>query len=302
MYNNEGVCGVLVLDKPQGITSHDAVYKIRRLFGTKKVGHAGTLDPIATGVLVMLIGRATKAAEFVVSGVKRYDARLLLGVTTDTLDIDGRVTATCDAIPGEEQVRAAVVRFTGSYGQVPPMYSAIKKDGAKLVNLARRGITLELEPRPVTVYGIDIERISEREYSLRVECSAGTYIRSLCRDVGAALGCGGTMSTLRRLSSGGFGIDRAHTLEELEKMSDAERAALLLPVESLFYGLPEVVLPEFFAALARSGQPVYQKKIGVTFPEGARVRLADGEGFFAVAESGKLPEGEVLRPLKQFRL
>ena len=265
--------GVLILDKPQGITSHDAVYKVRRLYNTKKVGHTGTLDPMATGVLVMLIGRATKAAEYIAADRKRYDARLTLGLTTDTLDVDGEVLSRSDDIPGEEEVLAAVERFTGSYGQVPPMYSAIKVDGRKMVDLARRGITVDLPPRDITVYSIETARISEREYSLSVECSAGTYIRSLCRDIGEALGCGGTMSALRRVRSGDFDISNAVTPERLEEMDEEKRLSLLLPIESLFSELDAVVLPDFFAALAANGQPIYMRKIGRSFPAGTRVRL-----------------------------
>ena len=297
-------CGVLVLDKPQGITSHDAVYKIRRLFGTKKVGHAGTLDPMATGVLIMLIGRATKAAEFAVSGVKRYEARMKLGVETDTLDVTGAVVRECGDIPGETAVLTAVGGFVGTYGQVPPMYSAIKKDGRKLVDLARRGVTLDLEPREITVYSIAAARLTDDEYSLSIACSAGTYVRSLCRDIGAKLGCGAAMSALRRTASGGFHVTDAVTLETLEATDPDKRIAFLRPVECLFSDLDELRLPDFFAALARSGQHLYQKKLGVSIPTGRLVRLSDRDGFFAVAESReRIEDGAsvpVIKPVKQY--
>lgn len=294
----ESPSGVLILDKPQGITSHDAVYRIRRLYGTKKVGHTGTLDPMATGVLVMLIGRATKAAEFIAADRKMYEAKLLLGVSTDTLDTEGAVLRTCKEIPCEEEVLASVKKFVGSYGQVPPMYSAIKRNGQKMVDLARRGVTVDLPPRGVTVYGVRASMISHSEYALSVECSAGTYIRSLCRDIGDDLGCGGVMSGLRRIRSGDFDVAYSVTLDALEKMSEAERVSLLLPVESLFSASEEVILPEFFAALASNGQPVYQKKIRTDYPDGTRLRLSDSKGFFALGEAC----GEVIKPVKQFRI
>ena len=296
------VCGVLILDKPKDMTSHDAVDRIRKLYSTRAVGHTGTLDPMATGVLVMLVGRATKAAELIAADEKRYLAQMTLGVSTDTLDTTGKELSRSDDIPGEEAVRQAVARFTGSYGQVPPMYSAIKKDGVKMVDLARRGISIELEPRPITVSGIIAERVSERECSLDVRCSAGTYIRSLCRDIGDALGCGAAMSALRRVQSGRFTLEESHTLEEIEALDPEKRGALLLPVESLFLAAPELVLPQFFAALAHNGQPVYLKKIGADLPENTLVRLSDTDGFFAVARVVSVDGALAAKPLKQFVL
>ena len=213
---NTEPCGVLVLDKPAGMTSHDAVNKIRRLYNTKKVGHTGTLDPMATGVLVILIGRAAKAAEYIVSASKRYTAGLLLGLTTDTLDTTGTVTGESDDIPASERVLSSLADFRGRQAQVPPMYSAIKKNGVKLVDLARKGVALELPPRDIEIFELEGSAISEREYSLEIYCSKGTYIRSLCRDIGDRLGCGGVMSSLRRTAGGNFDLSAAHTLEELE--------------------------------------------------------------------------------------
>ena len=296
-------CGVLVLDKPQGITSHDAVYKVRRLFGTRAVGHTGTLDPVATGVMVMLIGRATKAAQFLKSDTKSYVARLKLGIETDTLDTTGAVTAQSDALPDEDMVRRAAAAFVGKSEQVPPMYSAIKKNGVKMADLARRGVEIELDPRPVEITRLDVARVSDREYELCVDCSAGTYIRSLCRDIGAALGCGAAMSALRRTRAGAFAIDDAFTLDSLEAMTPAEREDALIAPESLFADLPKIALPDFFARLARNGQPVYQTKIKAALPEyplkdGARLRLCDASGFFALGEATVLDDAPVIRTLK----
>ena len=296
--NGPGPEGVLILDKPQGITSHDAVYKIRRLYAERKVGHAGTLDPIATGVLVMLVGRAAKAAEYIAADRKRYEAVMTLGLTTDTLDADGKTLSVSDAIPSEAEVLAAARALTGSYGQIPPMYSAIKRDGVKMVDLARRGVAVDLPPRDITVFSLEARRLTDREYSLAVECSAGTYIRSLCRDIGQRLGCGAVMSALRRTASGCFDIANAVTLERLEEMTGDRRLSLLRPTESLFYGLDKLVLPDFFASLAANGQPVYLHKIGAAVPAGTRVRLYDADGFFALGSS----DGETVKAVKQFRI
>lgn len=294
-------CGVLVIDKPAGMTSHDAVNKIRRLYNTKKVGHTGTLDPMATGVLVILIGRAAKAAEYIVSDSKRYTAGLLLGLSTDTLDTTGTTLAQSADIPDMEAVLASLEDFTGPQKQVPPMYSAIKKDGVKMVDLARRGIEIDLPARDIEIYELTGSPVSGKEYSLEVYCSKGTYIRSLCRDIGNALGCGGAMSSLRRTASGHFDLSAAHTFEELEAMEYEERVGLLADIESLFADCPKVVLPEFFAHLAHSGAHIYQKKIGADFGNGQKIRLADKNGFFALGQATFDSDGEsVIKPVKQF--
>ena len=195
--------GILILDKPQGITSHDAVYKIRRAYGTKRVGHTGTLDPLAEGVLVMLIGRAAKAAEYLSSDRKAYVATLRLGLTTDTEDITGEVLSRSESIPDAQTVYAALDRFRGDILQVPPMYSALKIGGQKLCDLARQGKVIEREPRPITVYSLEAKPTqSPADYILTVECSSGTYIRTLCADIGAALGCGGVWQLSDELRQG----------------------------------------------------------------------------------------------------
>ena len=292
-----------MVDKPAGMTSHDAVNKIRRLYNTKKVGHTGTLDPMATGVLVILIGRAAKAAEYIVSDSKRYTAGLLLGIGTDTLDTTGTILSECRDIPDREAVLASLEYFRGPQKQVPPMYSAIKKDGVKMVDLARRGIEIELPARDIEIYELTGSSVSEKEYSLEVYCSKGTYIRSLCRDIGDRLGCGGAMSSLRRTASGHFDLSAAHTFEQLEAMEYDERIGLLSDIESLFADCPKVVLPEFFAHLAHSGAHIYQKKIGAAYDDGQKIRLADKQGFFALGQVTRDPDGEsVIKPVKQFVL
>ena len=237
--------GVLILDKPDGMTSHDCVAIMRRLFHTRKVGHTGTLDPMATGVLPILLGRAAKAAEYLTAEDKHYIAGLRLGLTTDTEDITGTTLTECDAIPDEAAVQETVGTFVGEIEQIPPMYSALKVDGQKLYDLARQGITVERKARPITVASIGCEKQDERTYTLDVRCSKGTYIRTLCADIGAKLGCGGVMCSLRRAGSGNFTLDTAYTIEALEAMTDEERLSCLMPTEALFSDLEKLVLPAF---------------------------------------------------------
>lgn len=218
-------CGVLVVDKPQGLTSFDVVGKVRRLYGTRRVGHTGTLDPLATGVLVVLVGRAAKASEYLSVHDKSYRAVMKLGITTDTEDIEGRVLSCSECLPGADAVISAAAGFCGEIMQTPPMYSALKVGGQKLCDLARKGQTVERQARPVTIHSIICEPLDARDgrYMLDVSCSSGTYIRTLCADIGAALGCGGVMAELRRTSVGNFTLADANTPEELENMTPKER-------------------------------------------------------------------------------
>ena len=296
--------GVLIVDKHTGLTSHDIVGRVRRLYNTKKVGHTGTLDPDASGVLVILIGRAAKAAEYLSSDTKCYSARLRLGLTTDTEDASGAILSRSDTLPTREEVVERCASFVGKIKQIPPMYSALKRDGQKLCDLARRGIVVERESREITVHSLSCAPTEEpSDYILDVFCSSGTYIRTLCADIGAALGCGGIMAELRRTVAGGFSLEEAHTIAELEKMSYEERVALLSPVEGLFSELPAVCLPAFFERLCRSGCEIYQKKIRTELPLGQRVRLCDASGcFFALGEVGEYTDGSAIKSIKIFEL
>ncbi len=295
--------GVLCLYKPAGMTSHDAVAKVRRLYGTKRVGHTGTLDPMATGLLVVLIGRAAKAAEFLTGAQKEYLAALRLGLTTDTQDITGTVLSEyAGPLPSAEQVTRTALGFLGEGSQIPPMYSAVKIGGRKLVDLARQKIEIERPPRPITVYELHIEPESADVYRLRARVSAGTYIRTLCADMGAALGCGGVMQSLTRTECGRFSIDRALTFERLEEMGPEERVKALLPTERLFADCPAVTLPAFYERLMHAGAAVEQKKLGLDFPVLTRVRLYGARGFFALGEVRGTEEGTVLKPIRQFVL
>lgn len=197
--------GILLIDKPEGMTSFDVVARVRKLYGTRQVGHTGTLDPLATGLLAVLVGRAVKASEFLTEKDKEYCAGLHLGMTTDTEDVSGTVLMRCGDIPPKETVLSAAKSFVGEIMQRPPMYSALKVNGEKLVDLARRGITVEREARPVSIRSLEIDG-DGTDYTMRVVCSKGTYIRTLCADIGKALGCGGVMSSLRRLKTGDFSL------------------------------------------------------------------------------------------------
>lgn len=292
--------GVVLINKCEGISSQAAVNRVKRLFSVDKAGHTGTLDPLATGVLPVLVGRAVKASEFMLTSDKHYSATLLLGITTDTEDITGSVLTTSERIPTPEEVIAAAESFIGESMQIPPMYSAIKVGGEKLYDLARRGEVIEREARKITVHAITCTPISEREYKLDVHCSKGTYIRTLLADIGAVLGVGGTMKTLCRTEASGYTLDKAHTLDEIEAMSEQERAALVLPVEGVFGKYPRVMLSDFFSRLAHAGQQIYLKKIGESFDIGELVRLYDASGFFAVGEVRAYDDGLAIKPIRQF--
>lgn len=298
------LCGVILVNKHKGVTSHDIVFKIRRLFGTKKVGHTGTLDPLATGVLPVLVGRAAKAAEYLLSENKKYIAELKLGVTTDTEDITGTILSKTDTLPTKSEFFDACRQFVGEIQQVPPMYSALKVNGEKLVDLARRGIEIEREARKITVYSLEPEVINEAEglYRISVACSKGTYIRTLCKDIGERLGCGATMTELIRTESGTFNINDSYTIAELEEMDLEKRLSLLTPVESLFTEAPAVALPDFYAKLCRSGCEIYQSKIKTNLALGTFVRICDKNGFFALGQIKDYEGGSAIKSLKLFVL
>lgn len=307
--------GILIVNKHEGVTSHDIIYKVRRLFGTKQVGHTGTLDPMAKGVLCVLVGRAVKASEYLVEHDKRYRAGLKLGITTDTEDTSGNILSEyTKPLPEKEAVINAAKGFAGDIMQIPPMYSALKRDGVKLANLARKGIEIEREARPVSVYGIEVIPTDPEngEYLLDVHCSKGTYIRTLCADIGKALGCGGAMSSLVRVSSGGFDIDRSYTIEQLEQMGEEERYDCLIDTENLFLSCPVLRLSEFPAHLSHNGAELYlernKKDIASSgiekdqLVEGTRLRLYDAEGFYGIGDVTMYDEGLAIKTVKLFRL
>lgn len=295
--------GILLLDKPAGPTSHDMVGLVRRLYGTRRVGHTGTLDPLATGLLVVLVGRAAKAAEYMVSDNKRYTATLRLGVTTDTEDITGEVLTHTDKLPDTEAVLSACAAMVGQSEQIPPMYSALKVGGRKLVDIARAGGEVVREARPIEIYSLNCTPTdSPSDYLLDIHCSKGTYIRTLCADIGARLGCGGVMATLRRTASGEFSLDHALTPDALEVMSPEERRACLIPLEALFASLPTLKLGEFHERLIRGGCAVAARKLGLRQPIGTRLRLCGHEGFFALGEVVESEGEAAVKMIKLFLL
>lgn len=294
--------GVIIVNKEEGLSSQAVVSRIKRIFGVSKAGHTGTLDPMAMGVLPVLVGRGVKASEFMLTSDKHYRATLLLGITTDTEDITGNLLTESDSIPSECEVVGTVEKFVGESMQTPPMYSALKVGGKKLYELAREGKTVEREARKIVVYSLECTRINEREYTLDVHCSKGTYIRTLCADIGASLGCGGVMKTLERCEASGFTLDEAHTLAEYEAMSKEEREALVIPTEQIFKGWRGVTLSDFFSRLAHSGVELYLSKLGISLSLGERVRLSDKDGFFAIGEVREFENGLAIKPIRQFVL
>ena len=214
--------GIIVIDKENGYTSFDVVAKMRRICGEKKIGHTGTLDPMATGVLPILIGNATKAQSLLPESDKEYEATFSFGITTDTLDITGKVLSQTESNVKSEDLEAVLPQFRGDIMQLPPMYSAVSKDGVRLYELARKGLVTEREARPITVYKLDLLNFDEQLQSAQilVKCSKGTYIRSICDDIGQALGCGAVMTSLRRVTACGYTLDDAITLEKAKELSE----------------------------------------------------------------------------------
>lgn len=235
--------GIICLDKPRDMSSFMAVKRASRILGVKKAGHTGTLDPMATGVLVIMLGSCTRFIELLPEHRKSYTARVKLGITTDTLDITGEVLTTCDVKVTNEQLLSAGTQFKGEILQTPPMYSALKKDGERLYDLARKGIEIEREQRKITIEKLEIYDFDGVEFSMDVTCSAGTYIRSLCDDIGKALGCGAVMTELRRTEANGFSIDNSVTLEDLERLASENKAeSVITSVEEALMSYPEITV------------------------------------------------------------
>ena len=273
--------GIVIINKPAGWTSMDVCAKLRGVFHEKRVGHAGTLDPMATGVLPVFVGTATKAVSFAEEGEKEYVAALRLGLTTDTQDTTGTVLEERPVTVTRAEVEAVLTRFTGEILQVPPMYSAIKIHGQKLCDLARKGREVERPARPVTIYALELlEQVDPREYRLRCRCSKGTYIRTLCHDIGQALGCGGAMAVLQRTMAAGFSIDRAVTLEEAQERGEA----VLLPLDAYFAAYPAYRIPSAGKeARVRNGGPITDSRVAdgpyrVYGADGTFLRLSRAKG------------------------
>lgn len=267
--------GIIIIDKSPGWTSMDVCAKLRGILRERRIGHAGTLDPMATGVLPVFVGRATRAVEYAAGGEKEYVAGLRLGQVTDTQDITGTVLDCRPVAVTAEELEGVLDGFRGEISQIPPMYSAVKVNGKKLYELARKGRQVERKPRPVTIFSLVLEGQSgPADFLLRVRCSKGTYVRTLCHDIGQALGCGGCMSSLRRTMAGGYTLEDAVTLDQVEQAEDP--AGLLLPVDSCFRQLPALTLTPAQARRVRNGGAFSFSREGVW-----RVYGPEGE-FLAV--------------------
>lgn len=294
--------GIIVIDKEPDFTSADVVAKMRGICRQKKIGHTGTLDPAATGVLPVCLGSGTKLCDLLTDKDKEYVAELLLGVETDTQDTTGRVLTERPVEVTEEAVRSACVAFVGPYSQVPPMYSALKVNGRRLYELAQEGKEVERKARPVTIHELEILEIRMPVVKMRVVCSRGTYIRTLCADIGEKLGCGGAMRSLRRTRVGMFTLEQAVTLGQLQKLRDTGRLSeALYPVESCFQGCPGLHVSEEAARLLENGNAILPDQTGeklVYEPrEWVRFHRPDGSfaGIYAYDAAGKR-----YKPVKMF--
>ncbi|MDD4715176.1 MAG: tRNA pseudouridine(55) synthase TruB [Oscillospiraceae bacterium] len=290
--------GILIINKPAGWTSHDVVARLRGLFKERRIGHGGTLDPMATGVLPIFVGRATRAVDFAMRGDKEYIAGFRPGIITDTQDITGTVLETRPSDLSISSLKAVLSRFQGDILQLPPMYSAIKRDGKKLYELARRGKTVARDPRPVTISELTyLDRSKTGDYLLQVVCSKGTYIRTLCHDIGTALGCGGAMASLLRTRSSEFTLNQAVTLQAVEEAAArGEAASLLLPVDRCFSAYPPLFAGPDQARLCRNGAlvplegdpgiyRVYEETTGAFLLLGQLERDENGRGHIRTIKS-----------------
>jgi tRNA pseudouridine55 synthase len=285
--------GILIVDKPQGWTSHDVVAKLRGIYRERRIGHSGTLDPMATGVLVVFLGRATRAVELCENDEKEYVAELLLGTVTNTQDTTGEVLETRPVNVSQEELERVLEQFTGPQSQIPPMYSAVKIGGKKLYELARKGQSVERKPREITISELELLERQGDTCRLRIRCSKGTYVRTLCHDIGAALGCGGCMSSLRRTRAGRFTLDSAMGLEDIQKAQEQGRhMELLQPVDSLFSGYPPLYLDEKGTKRCKNGTDIPIPGL----PEGLFRVYGPGSEFLMLGKCS----GGVLTTVKSF--
>lgn len=294
--------GITVIFKESGFTSHDVVARMRGICGQKKIGHTGTLDPMATGVLPVCLGSATKLCDMLADREKEYVAELLLGTETDTQDTTGKILAVHPVEVSGQQVREAFLSFTGEYSQIPPMYSALKVNGKKLYELARAGKEVERKPRPVFIRETEILECSLPVVRFRVVCSKGTYIRTLCSDIGGKLGCGGTMQKLERTRVGEFGLENARTLGELQRLKEEGRLGeALAPVDSVFRSCPSLHVLSECCRLVDNGNVFLPEHTGekVRYAPGEWVRVYRPDESFAGIYSFE-PDGGRYKPVKMF--
>ncbi len=291
--------GILLIDKPEGLSSFDVVRRVRRAVGMRKIGHLGTLDPFATGLLPLCLGEATKLVPYLQPEPKTYRATLRLGEATDTQDLTGRVVSRKEALPQAEQVYQAAGKFIGEIQQVPPMHSALHYQGERLYKLARRGEAVDLAPRTVTIYRLEVEEVELPRVSMTVRCSQGTYVRTLAADLGAALGCGAHLTALRRLEVGPFKVADAWSLDALEEALPEERLSRIIPLSACLPGMRRVEVGPLGAARLVQGQALAWREEGFLAEELVQV-LAAGE-LLAVARIQCRGELAVVAPIRVFR-
>ena len=281
--------GIVIVDKPQGWTSQDVTARLRRVFGTRRIGHGGTLDPMATGVLPVFVGRATRAVEFFEHAEKTYETVLRFGITTDTEDMMGTVLTEENVSFTEEQLQETLAAFRGEILQIPPMYSALKVNGQKLCDLARKGKTVERQPRPITIHELTLVERGENTLRLRVRCSKGTYIRTLCKDIGEKLGCGGCMESLRRVAAGEYTVGEAVPLQTLLDTEEPEK--YLRDVDTMFRNYPAVTLTANQETRCRNGNA-----FSVSLAPGTYRTYSQGGEFLMLAKV----DGGVMSTIKSF--
>jgi len=290
--------GILLIDKPEGPSSFEVVRRVRRALKVRKAGHAGTLDPFATGLLLLCLGEATKLVPFLMPEPKTYRAKVKLGEETDTQDPTGQVIATSRELPRAEQVLEAAARFLGEIEQTPPMYSALHHQGERLYRLARRGETVAVKPRRVTIYELQVEEVALPLVTLTVTCSQGTYIRTLAADLGRALGCGGHLAALRRLAVGPFRVEQALTLEAMGELTREEVASRIIPLADCLPGFKALTVGSEEAEGLRQGRALPWGRNNLT--PGERVRVLAENDLLAVAEVRGEPDRLELAPVRVF--
>lgn len=298
--------GIIVVDKPCGITSHKVISELRRILGMRRIGHGGTLDPLATGVLPVFVGRATRASSFILNSDKSYITTFKLGITTDTQDITGNILSENNNLPTEGEISNIFDKFTGNLSQLPPMYSAVKVGGKKLYELARSGIEVERDSRNITIYSIDLDTNSsipsEGIYTIAVSCSKGTYIRTLVHDIGQALGCGATLTDLRRTSTGPFNLGMAKKLDEIEDVSrNSSVDSILIPVDEIFSEYPALSLDLHGERLCRNGALIPVSSVSGQQKPGKMYRVYGPDGkFLMLGKTIKSNDDIYLKTVKNF--
>jgi tRNA pseudouridine55 synthase len=292
------ISGILLIDKPEGVTSFEVVRRARKALGLRKIGHLGTLDPMATGLLPLCLLEATKLVPYLMPEAKVYRARVRLGVATDTQDATGTVVARCETLPAPEQIYQAAAAFMGEVTQTPPMYSALHCQGERAYRRARRGETVDLPPRTVTVYELTVDEVAMPEFTLTVKCSQGTYVRTLAKDLGDALGCGAHLSALRRLAVGALRVEEAMTLAALAELGREELEKRIIPISRCLPGMRPVEVGLAEARQLRQGQLLVRP--ADDFKDGEQVQVLSDAELVAVAQVRSLTPQAVLAPVRVF--